>query len=160
MTPDNISFVADGMLQSLGGWLRLLGYDCAGGKDIFGRKALELGLAEGRVVLTRNVHWNYSEPHELIHRARVYVVNATRLDDQLAEVVRKFCLDSRSFLFTRCVDCNAPLAATDKTSAASRIPPRVLQHKEQFWECKACDRIFWRGSHTDRVLQKLAALNL
>jgi len=38
MNPPDVRFAADAMLQSLPKWIRLLGYDCAAGDDLFGRK--------------------------------------------------------------------------------------------------------------------------
>jgi uncharacterized protein with PIN domain len=38
MNPPDIRFSADAMSQSLAKWIRLLGYDCAAGDDLFGRK--------------------------------------------------------------------------------------------------------------------------
>ena len=38
MNPPDIRFAADAMSQSLVKWIRLLGYDCDAGDDLFGRK--------------------------------------------------------------------------------------------------------------------------
>jgi hypothetical protein len=40
MNPPDVRFPADAMLQSLAKWL--LGYDCAAGDDLFGRKVVRL----------------------------------------------------------------------------------------------------------------------
>ena len=54
MNPPDVRFAADAMLQALAKWIRLLGYDCAAGDDLFGRKLIEHAVAERRCVLTRN----------------------------------------------------------------------------------------------------------
>jgi len=46
--PPDVRFAADAMLQSLAKWIRLLGYDCAAGDDLFGRKLIEHVVAERR----------------------------------------------------------------------------------------------------------------
>ena len=38
MNPTDVRFAADAMSQSLAKWIRLLGYDCDAGDDLFGRK--------------------------------------------------------------------------------------------------------------------------
>ena len=40
MNPPDIRFSADAMSQSLAKWIRLLGYDCDAGDDLFGRKPI------------------------------------------------------------------------------------------------------------------------
>ncbi|MFA7003248.1 MAG: Mut7-C RNAse domain-containing protein [Verrucomicrobiia bacterium] len=49
MTPTDIRFAADGMLQSLATWLRALGYDCLAGRDLFGLLLLEQAVVDGTV---------------------------------------------------------------------------------------------------------------
>ncbi|MCX6897963.1 MAG: hypothetical protein NT105_04610 [Verrucomicrobia bacterium] len=109
MTPAEIHFAADGMLQSLATWLCALGYDCLAGRDLFGRLLLEQAVAEERVFLTRNTHLASDWPHALVDRAQVVYVGGETLPEQLREVVERFSLDWQRFLFTRCVVCNEPL---------------------------------------------------
>lgn len=34
---------------------------------------------------------------------------------------------------------------------ADRVPPRVLERNESFSRCPHCGRIYWEGSHTERM---------
>lgn len=90
MTPDEIQFATDGMLQSLATWLRLLGYDCLAGEELFGRQLLEQAVAENRVFLTRNSHLSDSLPHQLLAHCQIAIVASERLPDQLREVVTRY----------------------------------------------------------------------
>jgi uncharacterized protein with PIN domain len=155
MTPDEIRFAADGMLQSLGTWLRLMGYDCICGKDLFGRRLLELAAQEQRVFLTRNLHLGESLPKLLLQRARRVCVDGERLPQQLREVAEKFCLDPHRFVFTRCLTCNTPLHRVDKREVIERVPPRAGAQHEIFLECAQCRKIFWHGSHVTNSIERL-----
>ena len=49
MNPPDIRFSADAMSQSLAKWIRLLGYDCDAGDDLFGRKLAVKNRAHARL---------------------------------------------------------------------------------------------------------------
>lgn len=154
MTPREIRFAADGMLQSLGAWLRLLGYDCADADSRTARQRVECAAAENRVFLTRNAHLGNNLPHELLRRVEIMWVAAEHLPSQLAEVVAKFALDTEHFVFTRCVGCNEPLHPVPPAEALACVPPaptRVSGERE-FWGCSRCGKVFWRGSHVRNSL--------
>lgn len=155
MTPAEIRFAADGMLQSLATWLRTLGYDCLAGRDLFGRRLLEQAVAEERVFLTRNTHLANDWPHALVERAQIVCVGGETLPEQLREIVERFSLDWERFLFTRCVVCNEPLRAADKSEALPDLPPRVAAREERFWRCERCGRFFWHGSHVQNSAARL-----
>ncbi|MFA6562419.1 MAG: Mut7-C RNAse domain-containing protein [Verrucomicrobiia bacterium] len=155
MTPTDIRFAADGMLQSLATWLRALGYDCLAGRDRFGRRLLEEAAAEERVFLTRNTHLDNDWPRALVERSRILHVAGEQLPQQLREVVEKFSLDWERFLFTRCLVCNELLRLADKSEALPHLPPRVTAREKYFWRCERCDRFFWHGSHVQNSAARL-----
>ncbi|MBI5687042.1 MAG: hypothetical protein HZC54_18380 [Verrucomicrobia bacterium] len=161
MTPADIRFAADGMLQSLATWLRALGYDCTAGRELFGRRLLERAVAEQRVFLTRNTHLANDWPRSLVGQAQILFVAGETFPEQLREVVGRFLLDRERFLFTRCLVCNDPLRAAGKPEALPSLPPRVAAREEKFWHCERCGRFFWHGSHVRnsaaRLRQWLAA---
>ncbi len=152
MTPREIRFAADGMLQSLATWLRVLGYDCLSRPDQSGRALLEQAVVEDRVFLTRNAHLDDNLPRALLARANILYVLGERLPDQLREIVTKFDLDTAAFAFTRCVVCNRPLQRADR---AADVPPDVAARETEFWHCAACGKTFWRGSHVTNSLAHL-----
>ncbi len=143
------------MLQSLATWLRALGYDCLAGREQFGRRLLEQAVAEERVFLTRNTHLANDWPRVLVEQAQVVCVSSETLPKQLREVVEKFSLDWERFLFTRCLLCNDPLRAVNKSEALSHLPPRVAAREDSFWQCRRCGRFFWHGSHVQNSVARL-----
>ena len=92
MTPAEVRFAADGMLQSLATWLRLLGYDCLASPNQSGRRLLEQAVLEDRVFLTRNAHLTDNLPQALLERGRIAHIVGEHLPDQLRQVVRTFSL--------------------------------------------------------------------
>lgn len=155
MSPVEIRFTADGMLQSLGTWLRLLGYDCLIDARQRGRQLLEQAVANDRVFLTRNAHLADNLPHTLLQRAAICPVAAEHLPDQLREVVGQFALDTERYTFSRCVRCNAVLQLVDRTAARPAVPADVADREQHFWRCPCCGKTFWRGSHVHNSLARL-----
>jgi uncharacterized protein with PIN domain len=149
VSPNEIRFAVDGMLQSLGDWLRLLGYDCVSGH---GRQFLEQAVADRRVFLTRNFHLPDNLPQTLLRAEVIVYVRGENLPAQLREVVGEFALDTERFVFTRCVACNVPLQKTEPTTD---VPARVLAREREFWRCERCGKTFWRGSHVTNSLERL-----
>ena len=78
--------------------------------------------------------------------------------DQLAEVVAAFDLDSHTCLFTRCTLCNHSVVEAAKESVADKVPPRVFAEHDAFWECRSCEKIYWKGSHVAQMHQRLENL--
>lgn len=155
MNPHEISFAADGMLQSLAKWLRLLGYDCIAGSNLFGRALVEKAVAENRWMITRNRHFTGDLPHWLIERADIFVIASEQLPEQLRETLERFSLEPDAYCFTRCLICNEPLIPVAKPQLSPNVPQALLQREDRFWKCDHCGRIFWRGSHVHASIRRL-----
>jgi uncharacterized protein with PIN domain len=47
--------------------------------------------------------------------------------------------------------CNEPLRPVSKAEVHKRVPPRIAARHEEFRECPACRRVYWEGSHYQRM---------
>jgi uncharacterized protein with PIN domain len=146
VAPGEQRFIADAMLGRLARWLRLLGFDCAWEPEIEDEVLVRRALSEGRIVLTRDralsEEWRISG----IHR-----IEAEKLRDQLAEVLRGFALAPEIRLLSRCSRCNVRLAPAAREAVAERVPLRILEHHDAFSACPHCGRVYWQGTHTARI---------
>jgi uncharacterized protein with PIN domain len=59
---------------------------------------------------------------------------------------------------TRCIECNAELQARVASTVAERVPPYVRKTQSRYSECPACGRIYWAGTHWQRMREVLAGL--
>jgi uncharacterized protein len=143
-------FVLDAHLGKLARHLRLAGFDSAWRNDYADDEIVAISVAQKRVVLTR-------DKGVLMRRAveRGHFVRETDAARQLAEVVRAFQLENSLRPFTRCRVCNAPLREVPKASVADRVPEKIRATLERFSECPECGRIFWEGSHFERLQRML-----
>jgi uncharacterized protein with PIN domain len=139
-------FIADAMLGRLARWLRLLGFDCAYEREIADAELVRRGVSERRIVLTRDravrEEWWVSEIH---------LVEAETTREQLLELLRRFGLARRIRLFSRCAECNEPLEPADAARVSQRVPERVRQTHDSFSSCPRCARVYWAGSHAQRI---------
>ena len=144
-------FIADAMLGRLARWLRVLGIDTAYERDIEDAQLVERALAEGRVILTRD--------RSLSDEWRVegiFLIASEELHSQLRQVIDDFGLRPRIELFVRCLDCNMRLEEIDDATAQAEVPPRVYERGGPFRRCPRCRRLYWAGSHTDRMERVIA----
>jgi uncharacterized protein with PIN domain len=143
-------FVADVHLGRLVGYLRLAGFDTAYRTSSADHDLVEISTGEDRTLLTRDVG-------VLKHRAvrRGYFVRNTQPGRQFVEVLRRFDLPPLAAPFTRCLPCNSTLRQVSKESVEARIPERSRAYYETFSECPVCGRIFWQGSHYERMREFL-----
>ena len=139
-----LKLLTDGMLGRLTRWLRILGYDTVYAPDTDDRELLRRARAEDRVLLTAD--------HALAARrgAHTLLIKAQSLADQLRQV-RAELGPPPGLEFSRCVACNGELAPADKSTLADRVPPHVFATQQHFTRCPNCGRIYWPGTHVERM---------
>lgn len=143
----NLRFLLDVHLGKLARYMRLCGFDVfydpafADDNDI-----IALSLDEKRVVITRDTG--------LLKNGKVtrgYWLRSSRPDDQLKEILSRFDLFGRIALFTRCMECNSVLEKVDKEMIEAKLMPGTRKYFNEFYLCRGCDRIYWKGSHYNRM---------
>ncbi len=140
------------MLGNLARWLLLMGFDAAyaGAKGETDAELLRWASREGRVFRTMD----RSIPP--VRGLRQIVISEKALDQQLKRVFRELRLKPNlSRLFSRCTFCNAPLDPMSREEALPLVPPLVRKIQTEFYRCPACRRVYWRGTHTTRTIEKL-----
>jgi uncharacterized protein with PIN domain len=150
-SPEDPRFFADVMLGRLARWLRTLGYDTAHEVSIADADLVRRAFLEGRRILTRD--------RKLFDEWRIdggLLVRAEGPLAQLAEVAEAFHLTEPERLFTRCRVCNGVLERLDPHRVPGRVPARITNRARDFVECADCSRVYWEGSHTDRMRSVLA----
>lgn len=139
-------FVLDGHLGRLARWLRLLGFDSLWDQDPDDHALAAASSGELRVLLTRD--------RGLLKRSEVAIGYCVRSDhpmDQLVEVVRRFGLVEALAPFTRCMACNGELQTVDKGAVADELEPGTRREHDEFRRCSSCGKVYWRGSHFERL---------
>jgi len=148
-----LKFVADSMLGTLARRLRMLGYDTAYPGDVADREVIKISKDEGRIVLTRDTNL------VKVRGVNAILIKDTRVNPQLKEVMKKlnFKMDKER-IFTICSECNVPLVIIDKKSVKDKVPKLVYDSFSEFKTCPSCKRIYWPGTHYERLLLEFKKL--
>jgi len=162
-----VRFVVDNHLGKLAKYLRLLGFDSLYRNDYHDKALAEISVAERRILLTRD--------RDLLRRkeiTHVYFVQATDPKQQLSEVVGSLDLSGAATPFSRCLRCNDLLEPVAREVVIERLLTRVREgyairsakgkgestkykaltdSSNEFQLCPKCQRVYWRGSHYERM---------
>jgi hypothetical protein len=144
-----LRFVADAHLARLARFLRMSGFDSLFDSGFDDGEIERIAVRDGRIVLTRD--------KELLKRRDIThgcYLHAIQPEEQLRELFERLDLARSARPFTLCMCCNAPVRAVDKAEVAGRLPQSVREQHTRFTTCDTCGRVFWPGSHWQR-LQKL-----
>lgn len=144
--PPRGRFIVDVNLGKLAKHLRLLGFDAMSDGELDDGDLAEISAAENRILLTKD--------RNLLKRSIVvhgYFVREVHPRGQIIEVVRRFSLRDAIDPFARCIECNGLIEAVAKDDILDLLEPLTKQHYDEFRRCTECGRIFWKGSHHQRL---------
>ena len=142
----NTKFIVDAHLGGLARKLRLLGFDSVYEPGIHDDTIIELASSEKRIILTRD--------KGILRSGKVdhaYFVRNTHTQEQIREVVDKFALKSQFRPFTRCLICNEELNRIESSVAKDLVDQDTLRIFSDFFRCSGCGKVYWEGSHYDRM---------
>jgi uncharacterized protein len=148
-----IAFAVDANVGKLARLLRLLGFDATadrGWNDSDLADIADTTTGEGRIVLSKD--------RGLLKRSKIVFaryIRAIHPEDQLIEVLSFFALAPPYKPFSRCLLCNEPLTPIAKATILHRLEPLTIKYFHTFHTCPSCNRIYWPGSHHDRLLERL-----
>lgn len=140
-------FVADVMLGSLSRWLRLFGFDTLYRNDFTDRELIKISLQEDRIVLTRD---NALARSRLLKK--VLLIQSESIKEQIKEVLSIIPISCDLLnLRPRCPVCNGETESIIKEKIKEEIPDYVAISNQEFIICKSCGKIYWHGTHKDRI---------
>ena len=141
-----MKFIADEMLGRLAKWLRICGYDTSYFRHIRDSELLRISVAEKRLLLTRDT---------LLIRRRglknFLFISYDEPIEQIKQVIRELNISYHSEPFTRCIMCNNLLEAYTREEACRDVPEYVCKTQEVFGRCPGCHKIYWKGTHYERM---------
>ena len=142
-------FIADVMVGKLARWLRVLGFDVAYSNQYEDDEIVRIAGAENRIILTRDTGLAARR-----HNSQCLFIESGNYQEQIQQVLRS--LDLKDFnVFSRCLECNTPLENVDKEAVFEKIPPYVYLTQDRFAMCPSCGRIYWHGTHAEKMLKQI-----
>jgi len=154
---DTPKFIVDHNVGKLARWLRLMGYDARFFRGENDAELVAIALDEGRIILTRDTR---IMQRRLVTKGKLkaLLIGSDQPHEQIRQVVDSLRLDYRFNPFSLCLECNQPLVERKKAELKELVPPYVFKTQEQFRQCPACGRIYWRGTHWRAMTRRLEGL--
>lgn len=138
------------MLGRLATWLMICGFDTLYLKDTQDTDLYFTAKAQDRILLTRD------GKYKNLKTIPVCFIKYNSLDEQLKQIFSELKIDKDTLnFFSLCTVCNKPLADIEKQKIIGRLPPYVAKTQNSFSICQICGRIYWCGTHYDRMKGKL-----
>lgn len=149
-------FICDVHLWKLARRLRLLGFDTRYNPQWDDAQLADISQKQGLILLTRD--------RGLLIRRKVergiYIYD-TDPEKQVKELLRRLGLRGFAAPFTRCLLCNGflePVDMADQETAKkfkSLVPGEILKWADDFHYCPSCGKMFWKGTHYDKLMKKI-----
>ena len=146
------------MLGNLAKKLRVLGYDSKYFASIEDDKLILIAKNEKRIILTKDEQLaNIAEKQNV---GFVLIRGSDEFEQimQISEQIKldKFIIDTNN---SRCIVCNGNLQPVEKFRIIGKIPEGVLEREEKFWMCDSCKKIYWEGTHFEKLQEFATKLN-
>jgi uncharacterized protein with PIN domain len=145
-------FLCDQMLGTLAKWLRLFGFDTFYANNVIEDiELLQIAKKEKRIIITRD--------KELFIRGKkqnlkVIKIESTDLDIQLKQVLNGIRINDET-IFSRCSLCNSLIEKIEKHEIKNKVFDKIYKNNDSFWFCPKCDKIYWMGSHYNKIISKI-----
>ncbi len=150
-------FLADQMLGRLAKWLRILGFNTKYFNKIDSSDLLRIAKHENRVLLTRNTQLVKTRP-VVRNQISAILIDNDHLDSQLLQLMSKLDIEKIRFSTSYCPNCNVLIKKVPKKTVRGRVPSYVYKTQEEFAFCSKCSSFFWKGTHWDRITEKLQGI--
>ncbi|NQT35802.1 hypothetical protein HQ587_11475 [bacterium] len=147
MVETTLKFIVDRSLKPLAKRLRMLGFDTlySGGSSL--SEIIQTSILDKRILLTM-------KPLSPTRKLTVFRLDGDDPDSQLQQLLEAYPLQEHAVFFLRCLICNAELSAVADCADLS-LPESVRERKLPIFRCPECQRLYWHGSHLERMKAQL-----
>jgi uncharacterized protein with PIN domain len=145
-------WLVDEMLGRLARYIRFLGYDAEYVKDLDDNEIARRATSEGRRLITRDRDLAARLPDAIL-------LTRTDLPGQWRELRESYPDLRAEVRFERCSICNGELSQIPVPQDQDRVaglPPGVRTGVSPLFACVRCGHLYWEGSHTQSVRERLA----
>jgi len=142
-----LKFILDVHLGKLARYLRFAGFDAILLPFLEDHEIVTEANRQDRIILTRDLG--------LLKIKSVtfgYWLRSQNPEKQFLEVVRHFNIRKSDFSpWKRCSLCNSIIHPIEKQDIESTLRPGTREHFHEFYQCENCGKVYWKGSHFERL---------
>ena len=140
-----IRFCTDAHLGKLARLLRMFGFDTAYQNNFSKEELYIISKNEDRWLLSKSPYFTK------FPEINFNQVKSADKYEQLKEVIENFHLVGSFNPFIRCLYCNEILEKKEKSEVEKFLLPETKKSFSEFWKCPSCEKIYWEGSHYERM---------
>ena len=141
-------FIADINIRDIVKYMRALGLDVVYDASLSPRDIIRISRGEKRTILTKSR--KLLKFKDVTHG--IFIRPGTTVE-QIKGVIDFLSLREVMVPFSRCLQCNHALVKVTKESVSDRIPPKTREFCDEYSYCRACDKIYWKGTHFIKIKQ-------
>lgn len=145
-------FLCDAGLGGLARWLRAAGFEADWQPDVSDDALVREAQRTGAILLTTD---SLLTERRLLRDGllpSLWLPPTLKIPGQLRLVFREFHLRVGE---PRCMSCGGELQRIPKETVWARIPPKTRLWLDEYFVCGRCARLFWRGTHWQRIQRAL-----
>lgn len=146
--PDDIRFACDAMCGGLARWLRAIGYDTTYTEGIDDAELVEHAERDGRVLVSADGRLFERRAITSGQVRALQLPRGLKLLEQVEWVVHAMRLKVGH---PRCTACNGRLVQVRRDEVQDEVPARSLVWADEFYRCDACGKVYWNGTHWQRM---------
>lgn len=148
----NLRFLVDSMHGYVAKWLRIMGYDTVYLNHVEDNDVIRLA-SDGRILVTSDTELAKTAEARGV---QVVLIKGLSEEEALRLLTEKFKLSLREDSL-RCTVCNGELEAISLEEVA-RTLEMIPKGTNEFWRCKKCGKVYWRGSHWRNISRQISSL--
>jgi uncharacterized protein len=145
-------FICDNTLGKLTKYLRILGFDAL---SVHNLDVLNAYKDQDNPPLF------FTKRRKTISYQPTIFIESDLIQEQIKEIGEsiKPYVNENNFM-TRCIECNTLLASAEKKDIEARVPEYVYHHHEEFKVCPSCEKVYWKGTHTEQMKKWTGVLTI
>ncbi len=150
-------FFIDCMLKKLSRWLNILGFlSVAADETMKDNDILKICKDNSSILLTKD--------KELAMRAKkrkikTILLRERQIENELFELFSKLNWKNIEFFKNKlCPFCAINLEPIEKEKIKDKVPKGTYNNFDDYWICKNCEKIFWKGIHWDKIYKVVEKL--
>ncbi|MFN4150951.1 MAG: Mut7-C RNAse domain-containing protein [Candidatus Sericytochromatia bacterium] len=141
-------FMTDENVGGMAKYLRMLGLNTIMIPEISDKEVARIAEKENRILLSRDFG--------LLKRKNVthgLFLRSTNTEEQIYEAIKKFKLEKLLKPFSICIECNGEIKVitSEQLLKEDKVEDGVLKDYNEFFRCANCKKVFWKGSHYQRM---------
>jgi uncharacterized protein with PIN domain len=159
----NLCFFVDEMLFYVAEYLRIMGYDTIYLKGLDDKEIIKMLINSKKskkmaVLITGDKNLASVAKNQLVDVFYMYPEKKL-FQSYLKDLINKYKLKIKKT--TRCPKCNSVLLSKRKNELNKnelKQAKEVIKRYKVFFICKACKKVYWRGSQWKEMIKKIKSL--